>query len=113
MSIKFQFMCYLIGFTIQAIYMICIICVPRATFVGECAKTIVLIISFVAPVFMIMLVHYETFSNIVNQKNRGESQLIDSNPLATSDQTSRLDSQSRNESSETLMSDGIHKSKLM
>ena len=75
MSIKYQFICYQIGFSIQAIYLTYVIIFPDSAFVTEVLKTLVLIISFVAPIFMIILVHYITFSNIVR---RSSSQLMDS-----------------------------------
>lgn len=61
LSIKYQFLSYLIGFSIQAIYLTYIIISPDSTFATEIIKIIVLIVSFVAPIFMIMLVHYSTF----------------------------------------------------
>ena len=63
-SIQRQSISFLIGFTLQAVYMILIILADEWTFALEVSRTAIMIISFVAPIWWLIFAHQQTFKGI-------------------------------------------------
>jgi len=53
-SFKIQFLMFFIGFLVQAIYIIYMIADPVRNFYGECFRTVIVIVSFLAPIWVII-----------------------------------------------------------
>lgn len=90
-SIKGQFFAFLLGFTAEAVYLGFMISDPGTSFLFECFKTLILIVSFLLPIFAIVLAHYQTFSQVPAEgaEPAGESGLsgLRASPLQASDRS--------------------------
>ena len=64
-SIKRQFVAFLIGFTVNIIYISLIIAVSEVTFAFEFCKTLITVITFLVPLYWILFAHYQTFKSII------------------------------------------------
>ena len=68
-SIKYQFMSFFIGFTLQAIYLSYMISTPKSTFFFECIKTMILLVTFVVPILVILHAHFRTFRGMSQDRS--------------------------------------------
>ena len=59
-----QFFSFLIGFTVQAIFIGVQMKVQHSGFIYECVKTVIILISFLLPVLTILYAHYKTFGYV-------------------------------------------------
>lgn len=71
-SIKRQFSTFFIGFSLQAVYNGVQIALTKTNFALECAKTVVLFVSFMVPILVVLVAHHITFRGVkdVTAKNR-------------------------------------------
>ena len=63
-SIKRQFLAFLIGSVLQVAYMSYIITRPKASFILEIFRTLIVIVTFLAPIYWIIFAHYLTFKGM-------------------------------------------------
>ena len=63
-SIYRQFIAFFIGFLVQVIYMSYIISYPQASFALEVCKTLIILVTFLAPIYWIIYAHCLTFKGM-------------------------------------------------
>lgn len=79
-SIKVQFVAFMFGFSVQAVYVAFLIQELESSFAFECTKTVVQVVSFLVPITVILFAHYKTFrevSKIADNREKVAEELDD------------------------------------